>query len=191
MAIKIDVSKIEGYAEMTPEQKVAALEEHELEDQSSEIERYKNSVSKLSSEVAEWKRKHKESLTEDEQKKAETEESINAMRSELEELRKGKTISEYTAKYIAQGYDEVLAAESAIAMAEGNMDIVFGNSKIFIENREKALKSDLLKQTPTPPIGGQPDEPNNLDIATSIGKARAESMKTANETINYYTGGKE
>lgn len=55
---KIDTSKIEGYAEMTPEQKLAALEGFEYEDNSAELEKQKNALSKANSEAAEWKRKH-------------------------------------------------------------------------------------------------------------------------------------
>ena len=53
---KIDVSKIEGYAEMTPEEKVAALEAHEYDDLSAEVEKYKNAASKANSEAADWRR---------------------------------------------------------------------------------------------------------------------------------------
>lgn len=55
---KIDTSKIEGYANMTPEQKLAALEGFEYEDNSAELEKQKNALSKANSEAAEWKRKH-------------------------------------------------------------------------------------------------------------------------------------
>ena len=37
--MKIDTSKIEGYAEMTPEQKLAALEGFEYEDHAAELEK--------------------------------------------------------------------------------------------------------------------------------------------------------
>ena len=66
---KIDTSKIEGYAEMTPEQKLAALEGFEYEDNSAELEKQKNALSKANSEAAEWKRKHNALLSEEEKKK--------------------------------------------------------------------------------------------------------------------------
>ena len=66
---KIDTSKIAGYAEMTPEQKLAALEGFEYEDNLAELEKQKNAVSKANSEAAEWKRKHNALLSEDEKKK--------------------------------------------------------------------------------------------------------------------------
>ena len=39
---KIDTSKIEGYQDMTAEQKLAALEGFEYEDNSAELEKHKN-----------------------------------------------------------------------------------------------------------------------------------------------------
>ena len=42
---------------------------------------------------------------------------------------------------------------SAKASAAGDMDTVFKNHAKFLADREKALKSELLKQTPTPPAG--------------------------------------
>ena len=66
---KIDTSKIEGYANMTPEQKLAALEGFEYEDNSAELEKQKNALSKANSEAAEWKRKHNALLSEEEKKK--------------------------------------------------------------------------------------------------------------------------
>ncbi len=54
---KIDTTKIEGYAGMTAEQKLAALEAFELPDNNSaELERLKNAVSKANSEAAEYKK---------------------------------------------------------------------------------------------------------------------------------------
>lgn len=56
MGIKIDTLSIEGYSEMSAEEKLAALEAYEMPDQTSEIERYKNAQSKSASEAADWKR---------------------------------------------------------------------------------------------------------------------------------------
>lgn len=49
--MKIDTSKIEGYAEMTPEQKLAALEGFEYEDHAAELEKQKAAVSKANSDA--------------------------------------------------------------------------------------------------------------------------------------------
>ena len=154
---KIDVSKIDGYEGMTPEDKVKALEAFEYEDNLSEVERYKNAVTKANSEAAEWKKKHNALLSEEEQAKAAREEELSDMKSRLESFEKEKTIATYTAKYTAQGYDESLAAETAQAFVDGDMDKVFANQKKFIESHDKSLKASLLKDTPKPPAGGKPE----------------------------------
>lgn len=105
---KIDTSKITGYAEMSAEDKLKALEAFEYEDNAAELEKQKAAVSKANSEAAEWKRKHNALLGEDEKKKQEQEEKFANMEKELSELREAKRVSEFKAKFIAQGYDEVL-----------------------------------------------------------------------------------
>ena len=138
---KIDTNQIKGYAEMSLEDKLKALEAFEYNDNASELEKQKAAVSKANSEAAEWKRKHNALLSEDEQKKQKQEEDIAAMQKELDELRRDKTVSQFTAKFIAQGYDEKLAAETAKAMADGNTDKVFANQQTFLEAYAKQVKA--------------------------------------------------
>nr|DAP28768.1 MAG TPA: Major head protein [Caudoviricetes sp.] len=150
---KIDTSLIEGYADMTPEQKFAALEAFEYEDNAAELEKQKNALSKANSEAAEWKRKHNALLSEEEKKKQEDADKLAQMEQELADLRKGKTISEYKAKFVAQGYDETLAEETAQALADGDSAKVFANQSKFLEEYAKKVKADALKKTPKPTPG--------------------------------------
>lgn len=150
---KIDTSLIEGYAGMTPEQKLAALEAFEYEDNAAELEKQKNALSKANSEAAEWKRKHNALLSEEEKKKQEDAEKLTQMEQELADLRKAKTVSEYKAKFVAQGYDEALAEETAQAYADGDNAKVFANQSKFLEEYAKKVKADALKKTPKPTPG--------------------------------------
>lgn len=150
---KIDTSLIEGYADMTPEQKLAALEAFEYENNAAELEKQKNALSKANSEAAEWKRKHNALLSEEEKKKQEDADKLAQMEQELADLRKGKTISEYKAKFVAQGYDETLAEETAQALADGDSAKVFANQSKFLEEYAKKVKADALKKTPKPTPG--------------------------------------
>lgn len=150
---KIDTSKIEGYADMSAEDKLKALEAFEYEDNAAELERQKNALSKANSEAAEWKRKHNALLSEEEKKKQEDADKLTQMEQELEELRKGKTISEYKAKFVAQGYDEALAEDTAKALADGDSAKVFANQGKFLEDYAKKVKADALKKTPKPTPG--------------------------------------
>lgn len=150
---KIDITKIEGYENMTLEEKIAALEGFEYEDNASELERYKNATSKANSEASEWKKKHNALLTAEDKEKQEREEELTNLRTENEKLKKEKAVTSYKAKFLGLGYEESLAEETATALADGDMDKVFANQKKHNESREKTIKADLLKNTPTPPAG--------------------------------------
>lgn len=178
---KIDTSKIEGYAEMTPEQKLAALEGYEYEDHSEELERQKAAVTKANGEAAEWKRKHTALLSEDEKKKQEDADKLASMEKELAELRKGKVVSDYKAKFVAQGYSEELADETAKALADGDMTKVFANQQKFLADYAKGVKAKALKGTPTPPAGGSSTD---VDFAKKIEEAQKSGDLTA---VAYYT----
>lgn len=179
---KIDTTKIEGYDTMTPEQKLAALEAFEYEDNAAEVERLKQAGSKANSQAAEWKKKYNEKLSEEERKKAEDAEALTKMQQELDELRKSKQVSDFKAQYIAQGYSEALASETAQAMADGDTAKVFANGKKFLEEYAKTVKADALKSTPKPPAGSGAGA--GLDFDKKIDEARQAGDITA---VAYYT----
>ena len=151
---KIDTSKIEGYASMSAEDKVKALEAMEYEDNAAEVERLKNANSKANSEAAEWKRKHNALLSDEDKRKQEDADARAAMEKELADLRKEKTVSEYKAQYLAQGYSDKLATETAQALADGDTDKVFANQQKFLDEYAKTVKADALKKMPKPGSGG-------------------------------------
>lgn len=148
--------KITGYADMTAEEKLAALEELDIEDSGKELERMKNAVSKANSEAAAWKKKHNELLSEEERKRQEREEHYSELEKELEGLRKDKTIADYTGKLLGMGYEEGLAKETAQAMADGDTATVFANQAKFNEALVQKTIAEKLKSTPRPGITGTP-----------------------------------
>lgn len=164
--MKIDVSKIDGFDSMSAEQQLEALLAFEFEDSSADLERFKNALSKANSEAAEWKRKHNALLSEEERNKQEGADRFKAMEEELTALKLEKTMSEYTAKFIAQGYTSDLAEATAKALANGDTATVFANQQKFLDDYGKKIKSEALKNTP-PPAGG----------AGSKGMTREEIMK--------------
>lgn len=155
---RIDTSKIEGYETMTAEQKLAALEAFEYEDNAEELARQKAAVTKANKEAAESKRLLQEKLT-DEEKRAQSEsEEKERIQQENTELKKKVAVSENTAQLISLGYSPELAAETASAMFDGDTAKVFANQKKFMEAQEKKMKAELLDNTPKPPAGdGKPD----------------------------------
>ena len=179
---KIDTSKITGYAEMSAEDKLKALEAFEYEDNAAELEKQKAAVSKANSEAAEWKRKHNALLGEDE-KKQEQEEKFANMEKELSELREAKSASEYKAQLIGLGYAEDLASKTAKAMVAGDTMTVIANQQKFLDEYTKQVKADTLKKTPkpTPGAGGGTGE---MDYAKKIEEARTNGDFAA---VAYYT----
>lgn len=150
---KIDTSKISGYEAMTAEEKLAALEALELEtpDYSGWVK--KDVFDKTSSELAGFKKQLRDRMTEEEAAKAKAAEDMATIMAELETLKAEKAVSEYTAQFMGIGYDEALAKSTATALQTGDLTTMFKNHSKFVLDREKALKAEMLKGTPTPPGG--------------------------------------
>jgi hypothetical protein len=181
---KIDVTKIENYEAMTPEEKLAAIEAYEFEPDVPEIGKLKAALTKANSEAAELKRKHNALLTEEQRKEAERAEKEAAIQSELELLRKEKAVSNYKAKYLGLGYDEKLADETAQALADGDIDKVFANHKVHIENIKKAERATALAGDPKPPAGSK----GTVDFSKEIeaAKERGDMVMVASLTRQQY-----
>lgn len=148
--MKIDVSGIENYSTMTDQEKVAALESFEYED----VSKYKEAVDKATHEAADYKKQLK--AFQDQQKNgADKTKSLEEQVAELtKQLERRDTVAKFTAQYVAMGYDAELAKATAEAFADGDTETVFANQVAFNEAKEKALKAELLKQTPRPGRGG-------------------------------------
>ena len=171
---------IDGYENMTPEEKIAALEAYEP-DMSGFVA--KSVFDKKSSEAAELSRQLKSRMTEDEAQKAKEAEEREALLARVKELEHKETVGNYTAAYLGLGYDEKLARATAEALAKGDMDAVFANQKNHIEGREKALRTELLKQTPPPPAGGATGGMKKEEFAKM---SLAEKQKFATENPETY-----
>ena len=178
---KIDTKLITGYEQMTPEQQVAALEAYNHTDPEYSGYVKKEVYDKAAADAASWKKKHNELLTEDERKKQEDADALANMKKELDELRKDKTVSEFKAKLIAQGYDEALASDTAQAMADGDTAKVFANQGKFLEDYAKKVKADAMKKTPKPPAG---DGSSDIDYSKKIEEAQQSGDMAA---VAYYT----
>lgn len=151
---KIDIQKIEGFESMTPEEKIAALQGFDFPDPDYSGYVKKELYDKAASDVAAWKKKHHDLLSEDERKQQEEAEKWANMEQELAGLKKEKTVSEYKSKLVSQGYDEELATATATAMESGDMATVFANNQKFLDGYAKKIIADKLKRTPRGADGG-------------------------------------
>lgn len=191
-----DTSKIEGFDGMTAEQKLDAVLKFNLPD-APDMSLYvsKETFDKKASETASLSKQLKEKdeqlrakMTEDEQKKADADKELADMKTEIETLRKSKTISDYTAKYVALGYDAELAASTAKAMADGDMETVFKNGEAHKLALEKKIKEDLMNKTPKPDGAGGGNQPEDSDIAKAkeLAKAKSGNSKSYDEIMSKY-----
>ena len=150
--MKVDVSKIAGFEEMSAEDKLTAVLAYEFDEpkapDSSEINKLKAALSKANSESAEWKRQFREKQSEAERAEAERAEREKAKDEELAALRRGKGVSEYAARCIGMGYDSALAAECAEAMADGRFNDVFAIQQKFVEEKTKQIEAAALNKQP-------------------------------------------
>ena len=144
--MKISTEKIEGYADMTLEQKLAALEAYEVDDPDYSGYVAKEIFDKTASELSNTKKQLREKMSADEIKAKEDAEKMEELIKERDALLKEKTISGHKANYLALGYDEKLATETAEAMANGEIEKVFANQK---KHNEALEKKAFVSKVPT------------------------------------------
>lgn len=148
---------------MTMEEIETALENVSMpEDNSAEIERLKNALSKSNSEAAGYKKQLREKMTEDEKKQQKDQEEREELQSKYDKLLRKTTIAENKAKLIGLGYEEALATETAEAMVDGDSEKVFANQQKYLASFEKKVRAEALKDTPKPTPDGK-DKPMTLE----------------------------
>ena len=157
--MKIDTSKIPGYADLSAEEKLLALEAYEIEepkDASEEVTKLRTALSKANSDAAEWKRQFREKQTEAERAEAERAEREKAVEEELRLLRRDKTVSGYVAQHLALGYDKDLALRAAEAMADNDAAGIIACQQEFLVAKTKEIEANSLNRQPTLTSGAPP-----------------------------------
>ena len=179
--MKIDTTMIPNFDKLPQDAQDAILgmEFADAPDMSQFVS--KSVFDKKASEAADLGRQLKARMSEDELAKVKAEEERAAMRARIEELERENKVSEFTSQYLGIGYSEELAKSTAIALQKGDMSTVFKNHTIFTNDREKALRAELLKATPTPPAGSGTGA---IDYQKKIAEAQANGDFAA---VAYYT----
>lgn len=173
---KIDLSKIQGYANMSPEEKIKALEAFEVAEPDYTGYVKKDVFDKTASELAESKKQLKAKMTADEQAKAKEAEERQELEEKYNKLLHDSEVSSYKANLLGMGYEEELASDTALAMVDGDTAKVFANQKKHLENVEKKIKAEALKGTPKPAPDGN---------AKTVTKEMYQKM-SASEKIKFY-----
>lgn len=178
---------IENYENMTPEEKLAALEAYDPEKNGFVS---KATFDKKASEASELGKQLRAKQTDEEAKAAKEAEEKASLLARVEELEREKSVNNYVTSYLALGYDAKLAKATAEAVVKGDMATVFANQKSHMESREKALRAELLKETP-PPAAGNPDTGMTLDKFKQLSPQERYDFSVANpEQYKNLYGGK-
>lgn len=128
-----------------------------IEDMLSELmaenAKLKREKDKASSEAANYKRQVMASKSQSEQEAIEKAEAAAKIQEELAELRKESALNKLEKSFVALGYSEEMAKQAAEAQYEGNTELLFQIQKKFFSEKEKTIKSQLMKTMPAPSIG--------------------------------------
>ena len=157
---------------MTEEELSEAMRNAEAE----EIKGLKTSLSQVNAEAAAYKKNmdkanseaagYKKQLREAQDSAANATSEYEALRQEVDALKRANKISETRAMFISKGYDDALATETATAYADGDMDKVLANQQAYLDNRLKNMQAEIMKATPRP--SGGISETNIPSIAAQM-----------------------
>ena len=169
---------------MTLEEIETALADVELPaDQTAEVERLKAALSKSNSENAEWKKKHREAMSEEERKAQETADLLKQLQERNAELERESGLAKHKARFLGMGYEDALATDAATAMVDGDMEKLFSYQQKHQEALEKKIRADALKGTPKP----VPDKKDGAITREQVAKMSvSERIKFYNENPEEY-----
>ena len=183
---KIDTSKIDGFGDMTAEQKLSAILGLDVPDE-VDMSLYvtKETADKYASEAAGLKKQLRAKMSDEEAAKLQAENERAELQQKYDALLRESTVAKYKSRYLAQGYDEKLAEDTAEALANGDAEKVFANGEKFKAEMEKKIRADVLKGTP------RPGSANNGGAALSradISKIKdpVERQRAIAENLNLY-----
>lgn len=149
---------IEGYADMTAEERLAALEAYEPD--TSETDKWKKQYDKTAHDLAEIKKTNRalqeqldSKLTDDERARKEQEDKLADIIAERDNLKREMVVSKRTAELIGLGYTKELAESSATALcglSDEDFSTVVGNAGTFKTGFEQAVRAGIVKNSPVP-----------------------------------------
>lgn len=159
---KIDISKIEGFADMTADQKLEALLSYEVVAENAtptadpEVEQLRKALSKANSEAADYKKQLRAKQSEAEIAEANRAEEDAKLRKRLEEYERKESVSNYKVKLMNLGHDEESAEKMATLLPNGISDDFFAAQKGFLEAQKKNIEAAALNQQPGLSVGKAP-----------------------------------
>lgn len=129
--------------------------EPSLQELMVELAKVKRAQEKAASEAAEYKKKWKDSLSEQEKASMEKAEAQAKRDEEFESMKKTIAIHDLTENFMDLGYDKTLAKKAAQAQVDGDTAALLEIQKQFQEQQQKKWESDFLASRPDINVGGQ------------------------------------
>lgn len=130
--------------ETIDDEKALELISKKQSEKDAELKKQKDLLSTRNSEIAEFKRKEQEKLTEEEKAKLHQTELENKVKSYERQIALNNKITEY----ISLGYDTDLAKKVAEAELDGKSTLEY--RKQFIQAQQEKLKAEILKNGDDP-----------------------------------------
>ena len=145
----------EGMTLEEVETALAGIETPKPKDNSDEIAKLKESVTRANAEASKYKKELNAKLSADELKAKEDAENLQKLMDERDALLKEKNMSNYRAKFLENQYDKDLAEKSAEALVDGDYKTVFELLGKHLTNMEKKFKAEHIDRTPKPTGGDE------------------------------------
>ena len=190
--MKLDSNLIEGFSNMTDEQKVQALLNLDMDPTKAGFVTKEN-FDKVMKEAGDNRKKLKDQESAGKAENDKLAETIENLQKQVNTLNREKHVADMTAKFLGLGYSKELAAEAAVASADADNEKLFSVQQKFIEEHDKAVKAEALKNMGDlqggkggkgGSEGGQDNA--NIELAKSLGKATASSVEAANSVLGHY-----
>lgn len=172
-----------AYKEGMTEEEISTALQTVKSTSDAEVNRLKAALSKANGEAADYKKQLRNKQTDDEAAEIARKEEHDRLVQENTELKRSIALSEKKEKLLSMGYDEKLAADTAAAMVDGDMDKVMANQSVYLEAQKKNIAANTMRQTPRP-VPGADNTGGVLDYGKMITEAQASGDITA---VAYYT----
>lgn len=160
------------------EEKALELISRKQTERDNELKKHKDLLSARNSEIAEYKRKEQEKLTEEEKTRLHYEE----LEKQNKDYQRKLALNDKVTEYISLGYDADLAKKVAEAELDGKSTVEY--RKQFITAQQEKMKAELLKQTPNP--NTNKDDPKAITKADLDKMGYEELMKVQESNPTLY-----
>lgn len=135
---------------MTLEEVTSALKNI---DESSEVTRLKQALSRSNSEASNYKKQLKSIQTSSQSEMQNKQSEYEKLSQDFNDLKKQLDVSNKTSQLMKNGYSEELAKQSAQALVDGDFDTFMTIQNQFIAERDKINQAEAMRNTPRPASG--------------------------------------